>query len=213
MGAMVFHLCREPASARALEEEALGIATEQGFPLWIGGALCGLGNAIAELGSFDEGMERVREGLALYRATGGQTNTAFVLGGVATACLANGRLDEAEQAVDEALGLVERNLETFYAAELWRLKGEVTLARTADERRRRGALRARTHVGPSGAGEVARASGRHEPCPAVRSPRREPQRRRGAGADLRVVRRRPRHPGSPGRAGAPRAPSLGRLTL
>ena len=134
MGAMVFHLCRDPDSARPLEEEALRIATEQGFPLWIGGALCGLGNAIAELGSFEEGMERVREGLALYRATGGQTNTAFVLGGVATACLANGRFDEAEQAVDEALELVERNLETFYAAELWRLKGEVTLARTADER-------------------------------------------------------------------------------
>ncbi|MDX6437581.1 MAG: hypothetical protein QOF45_164 [Gaiellaceae bacterium] len=133
MGAMVFHLCRDPASARPLEEEALRIATEQGFPLWIGGALCGLGNAIAELGSFDEGMERVREGLALYRATGGQTNTAFVLGGVAALCLAEGRLEEAERAVDEALSLVDRNLETFFAAELWRLKGEVSLARTGDE--------------------------------------------------------------------------------
>jgi class 3 adenylate cyclase/predicted ATPase len=134
MGAMVFHLCRDPASTRPLEEEALRIATEQGFPLWIGGALCGLGNSIAELDSFDEGMERTREGLALYRATGGQTNAAFVLGGVATRYHEKGRFDEAERAVDEALALVERNLETFYAPELWRLKGEVTLARTADER-------------------------------------------------------------------------------
>jgi class 3 adenylate cyclase/predicted ATPase len=133
MGAMVFHLCRDPASARPLEEEALRVATEQGFPLWIGGALCGLGTTLAELGDFDGGMEQIREGLALFRATGAQTNTAFVLGGVAALCLAEGRLEEAESAVDEALILVERNLETFYAPELWRLKGEVTLAR-ADER-------------------------------------------------------------------------------
>ncbi len=85
MGAMVFHLCRDPASARPLEEKALRIATEQGFPLWIGGALCGLGNTIAELGDYDEGMERTREGLALFRATGAETNAAFVLGGVASA--------------------------------------------------------------------------------------------------------------------------------
>jgi len=132
MGAMVSHLCREPASAVALEEEALRIATEQGFALWIGAALCGLGSTIAELGRFEEGMERIREGLALYRATGGETNTAFVLGGVAGLCHAEGRLDEAEAAVDEALALVERKLETFYTAELLRLKGEVRLAR-ADE--------------------------------------------------------------------------------
>jgi class 3 adenylate cyclase/predicted ATPase len=134
MCAMLFHLCRDPASARPLEEEALGIAGEQGFALWRGAALCGLGNTIAELGAFEEGMERIREGLALFRATGAQTNAAFVLGGVATLFHAEGRLSEAESAVDEAIGLVERNLETFYAPELWRLKGEVTLARTADER-------------------------------------------------------------------------------
>jgi class 3 adenylate cyclase/predicted ATPase len=134
MGAMVFHLCRDPDSTRPLEEEALRIANEQGFPLWIGGALCGLGSTLAELGSFDEGMDRIREGLAVYRATGGQTNTAFVLGSVAALCHAAGRLDDAESAVDEALELVERNLETFYAPELCRLKGEVMLARTGDER-------------------------------------------------------------------------------
>ena len=134
MAAMVFNLARDPASARPLEEEALRIATEQGFQLWIGGALCGLGHAIAELGSFDEGMARIREGLSLFRATGAQTNTAFVLGGIAALYHARGRFDEADSAVDEALGLIERNLETFYAAELWRLKGEVTLARVADER-------------------------------------------------------------------------------
>jgi predicted ATPase len=133
MGAMVFHLCRDPASALPLEEEALRIATEQGFALWVGGALCGVGHSIAELGSFDEGMERTREGLALFRATGGTTNTAFVLGGVAALCHAEGRLDEAQDALDQALALVEQNLETFYASELWRLKGEVTLAQTADE--------------------------------------------------------------------------------
>jgi class 3 adenylate cyclase/predicted ATPase len=133
MGAMVSRLCRDPASSLPLEEEALRIATEQGFALWIGAALCGLGTTIAELGRFDEGMERIREGLALYRATGGETNAAFVLGGVARLCHAEGRLEEAEAAVDEALALVERKLETFYAPELWRLKGEVTLAR-GDER-------------------------------------------------------------------------------
>ena len=77
---------------------------------------------------------QIREGLSLFRATGAQTNTAFVLGGIAALYHARGRFDEADSAVDEALGLIERNLETFYAAELWRLKGEVTLARVADER-------------------------------------------------------------------------------
>jgi class 3 adenylate cyclase/predicted ATPase len=133
MGAMVFHLCGDSVTARPLEEEALRIATDQGFPLWIGGALCGLGTSIAELDSFDEGMARKREGIALFRATGAQTNMAYVTGESTELYRSRGRLDEAEQAVDEALALVERNLETFYAPELWRLKGEVTLARRADE--------------------------------------------------------------------------------
>jgi class 3 adenylate cyclase/predicted ATPase len=132
MGAMVFHLCRDAASARPLEEEALRIATEQGFALWIGGALCGLGNSIMELGGLEEGMERMREGLALFRATGGQTNTACQLGWLARQCLAAGRIDQAEKAVDEALALVERNLDTFYVSELWRLKGEVMCSRSDD---------------------------------------------------------------------------------
>lgn len=134
MGSMVYRLCHDFATALSLEEEALRIATEQSFALWIGGALCGLGNSIAALGGLDEGIERLREGIAQFRATGGDTNVPFELGQIAAQCLAHARFAEAETAVDEALALVERNPDTFYAAELWRLKGEVTLARTGNER-------------------------------------------------------------------------------
>jgi len=133
MTSMVFQLCGDAVTTRELAEEAHGIAVEQGFPLWIGGALCGSGWAIAVQGQVGEGIARIREGVALFRKTGAQTNMAYVLGHLAQVALAADRVDEATDVVDEALSLTERNLETFYAAELWRLKGEVTLVRTADD--------------------------------------------------------------------------------
>jgi tetratricopeptide (TPR) repeat protein len=194
MGSMVFQLCGDAAPARALLEEAFRIATEQGFPLWIGGAQCGLGRVIAEFDDFDAGIARTREGLALFRATGARTNAAYVLGiGVADPCHSRGRLAEAETAVDEALALVEHNLETFYAPELWRLKGEITLARTGDE------TSARAHFERALAMARAERARSLELRVAIASPGSPNDRAiaggvRGAGAGLRVVQRRLRYP-------------------
>jgi class 3 adenylate cyclase/predicted ATPase len=133
MTTMVYHLCGDTVTVRELADDALRIATEQGFALWIGSALAAIGWADAVAGDVDGGIARAREGLARFRATGAETAIAYLFGRVAELCHMAGRLDEATEAADEALALSERNFDGFFAADLFREKGELTLARTGDE--------------------------------------------------------------------------------
>jgi predicted ATPase len=91
------------------------LSTEQGFPFWWARGMILQGWALAGLGSREEGIAQMRQGLATYQATGAKLGRSHFL-----ALLA------------EALVAVHKTRECFYEAELYRFKGELLLARSAE---------------------------------------------------------------------------------
>jgi len=101
---------REGQAAQARAEAAMTLATEQGFAQIAACGTISRGWALAEQGKREEGIRQMRQGQAALRAMGVESIQSWVL-----ALLA------------EAFAVVDNNDEHFYEAELYRLKGELTL--------------------------------------------------------------------------------------
>jgi class 3 adenylate cyclase len=66
-------------------EELLALATEHGFPLYLGFGLVSRGLWLNALGQAQEGLTLLKQGLAAIRATGAVVGTSFALTGLAEA--------------------------------------------------------------------------------------------------------------------------------
>src|SRR5262249_48887041 len=91
--------------------------------------LCGW--ALAEQGQGEEGIAQIHQGLAAYRAIGSELWRSYYLALLAEAYGKVGRAEAGLKALAEALAQVEKTGEHFYEAELYRLKGELTLAQSS----------------------------------------------------------------------------------
>jgi predicted ATPase len=85
------------------------------------------GWALAEQGQGEEGIAQIHQGLATYQAIGSELVRTYYLGMLAEAYGTVGQVEEGLRTLDEALGLVQKNSERFCEAELYRLKGELSL--------------------------------------------------------------------------------------
>jgi predicted ATPase/class 3 adenylate cyclase len=116
----------------AVQEQAaalVALASEQGFAYWSGCAMVLEGWALADQGRASEGTARIRQGIAAYRATGSSHFDSYFLALLAQAQHGGGQVAEAETTVAEALDHVHRTGEEYYEAELFRLRGELLLAK------------------------------------------------------------------------------------
>jgi predicted ATPase len=127
--ACMFHGRFRPGTEARLEADALvAFAREQGFPLpaAIGTAVGGW--ALLGEGAAEEGMARLKRGLADYLATGAEL---WVLELLVLLAEAHGRLGEPAAGLAvlaDALDRVERTGGRWLEAELHRLRGELLLA-------------------------------------------------------------------------------------
>jgi predicted ATPase len=131
--AVILHQCRrETQAVSTYVEESLSLAQQYGFPLFV--AMGGVFRnwALAEHRPEDESVEQIRAGVAAYRATGAEIYRPYFLGLLAEAYANRGRPDAGLEALAEALTRVETTGERLYAAELYRLKGQLLLARSLD---------------------------------------------------------------------------------
>jgi len=87
------------------------------------------GWALAEQGQEEEGIAQIRQGLASLRATGAETATSYFLALLAEAYRKGGQAEDELNALTEALTVVDKTGERFYEAELYRLRGQLTLQR------------------------------------------------------------------------------------
>jgi adenylate cyclase len=101
------------------------------------------GAALAAHGDPKSGLSEMLAGLTEHRALVGPHVCGIMLGWIAAAYSRAERWDEGLRRVEEGLELAEATLERVYAAELWRLKGELLLGKTSQSkgRKRAGASR------------------------------------------------------------------------
>ncbi len=115
---------------RALDERAdelVAVATEQGFPHWRAEGTLYRGWAKVKNGDVADGISLLRSGSRAYRATGAETFMTHYIALLAGGCEVAGQIEEAVTLLDDALQIVERTGEQWFAAELNRYKGELLL--------------------------------------------------------------------------------------
>jgi predicted ATPase len=129
------HLFRhEGQEAQAQVEVLLTLAHEHGFSWWLGIGPSLQGWALVERASSsgaweqrEAGLMQLREGLAVLRAAGAKLWVPLFLGALAQGYAQDGQVEEGLKVIAEALAMVEKNEERWAEAELYRIKGELTL--------------------------------------------------------------------------------------
>ena len=123
--AAVHHFRRDTREALRRATESLELAREQEFATWVGISQMIRGGAMASHGNPDEGIEEIMRGVKAHSGIGAVAYQPFGLSILAEALTAAGRLDEAGDALEQALAMIEQTGERFYLGELLRLKGEI----------------------------------------------------------------------------------------
>jgi predicted ATPase len=115
------HLTQERAEA------FVALSIERGFALWVVWGTLLQGWALVEQGEEEEGIAQIRQGLAAYQAMGAGLGRSDFLALLAEAHGKVGQAKEGLTVLAEALAAVDKTGERFCEAELYRLKGQLTL--------------------------------------------------------------------------------------
>jgi predicted ATPase len=126
--AALLHLHRrEGPLAQERAEAAIRLASEQGFVHEFAVGTMMRGGALVEQGQVEEGIAQTRQGLDAHRATGAEVSGPTSLVRLAAAYGKVGQREEGLSVLTEALAVVDRTGERVYEAEVYRLKGTLTL--------------------------------------------------------------------------------------
>jgi class 3 adenylate cyclase/tetratricopeptide (TPR) repeat protein len=119
---------REVQATQERAEETVALSIEQEFPLPLAVATIHRGWALEEQGQEGEEVTQTRQGLAVWRATGAELFLwPYLLAALAEGYEKEGRPEEGLTVLAEALAIVDKTGERFWEAELYRLKGQLTL--------------------------------------------------------------------------------------
>jgi tetratricopeptide (TPR) repeat protein len=123
-GAAVSHDAGNTDMVQSRGRQLADVAAENAFPFFSAWAKSFLGWAALKSGERDKGVEMMRQAVGFYRAVGSDVVLAYYLSYVAEGFLDREHADEGLTLVNEALRVTETCLSVFYAAELYRLRGE-----------------------------------------------------------------------------------------
>ena len=119
--------CGELQLAQERADVEINLSHEQGFVRWLAGGMIRRGWILAMRGETNEGIAELEQGLVIWRARAGELGLTSILAQQAEAFGKGGRVKDALGLLAEALGLVEKNAERYYEAELHRIRGELLL--------------------------------------------------------------------------------------
>jgi len=118
----------EWSAAQAQGEAALGFAAEFGLPYFAAQVSMVLGSALAWQGCYEEGISKMRQGLAAQSAAGGQGLLQFFLSLHLEAYIETGQFEDGWTVLKEALTIRPKSGERYWEEEVYRLNGELLLA-------------------------------------------------------------------------------------
>jgi class 3 adenylate cyclase/predicted ATPase len=125
--ATLHQFCREGRATQEQAEEAIILSTEGRFLAYRVTGTILRSWALAEQENREQGVAQIRQGLAAWQATGAEILRPFYLALLAEACGKVGQIEEGLGVLAEALAVVDKTGECWWEAELYRLKGELTL--------------------------------------------------------------------------------------
>lgn len=126
VGSIAHHL-RDSEIAQRHGERLMGLAQENHFLYWMGGALCMLGWAHCAASRAPAGQPLIEQGIGLFQAMGDAYVVPYFLSYLAEAQLEAGRFGDAAETIDKVLALSEGRGTRAFVAEFERLKGEALL--------------------------------------------------------------------------------------
>jgi predicted ATPase len=122
--ATLYQYRREWHAAQERAEALITLCTEQELPGWLAWGTTLRGVALAGQGQAEEGITQIQRGLA---AGGTIESDSRPLVFLAEAYGEVGQTEEGLNALAEALAMTDKSGERYYEAEIYRLKGELTL--------------------------------------------------------------------------------------
>jgi DNA-binding winged helix-turn-helix (wHTH) protein/tetratricopeptide (TPR) repeat protein len=126
------HHCRgEVQKAQEQLEALMTIAQEQGIAYHAALGMGLRGAVLAEQGHREEGLAQIQQGLAGLRTIGQELGRPYFLALLAEAYGKGGQAEEGLIVLAEALDFTYKTGECMHQAELYRLKGELTLAQSS----------------------------------------------------------------------------------
>jgi len=117
--------CREPQACVDLAEAGRKLAEEHLLVFWMAGLTNLLGWGLAHTGRLEEGIARMRDGIAAWKATGAALHVPTWNAWLAEILLQAGAVDDAGAAIDESIDTARRNGDVVVLSVLHRLKAEV----------------------------------------------------------------------------------------
>jgi predicted ATPase len=123
--ALVHQFRREEHLTQERAEAAMALCAEQGYAHYLAAATILRGWAQAAQGQNEVGLAHLRRGLAAVQATGAVRT--YPSGLLAERYWQTGQAKEGLRLLAEALAMVDKNGERWWAAELFRLRGELLL--------------------------------------------------------------------------------------
>ena len=126
-GTTVLSLVGDHAALDEWVDQVVAVTTEQGFPAWRAQGTIFRGWVKVKNGDVAEGISLLRSGSSAYRATGAELWMPHYIALLARAGDIAGQIEEAVTLLDDALRIVERTGERWFAAELHRHKGQLLL--------------------------------------------------------------------------------------
>lgn len=112
----------------------LRISQEEGFPLWLAGALMFAGWSQVRLAGADDGMRLIEQGLGVWAATGAAIGMPFLLSLKIDAFLELARPDSALEVIEQAESVCESTADIFYLPELKLLRARAMSDLSADSK-------------------------------------------------------------------------------
>ncbi len=124
-GAAIHNLRGEPKQALECAERGVAVCREEGFEFFLVGNLAYSGWAMALQGRTAEGIEKIRQAIALHESIGAKLERPIFLAALAESLSQAGRLHEALVAAQDGLDRSRFTALRFHEPELLRLKAEL----------------------------------------------------------------------------------------